>query len=83
MSSHSMITFPCPSCEEMISLTRSQAIAPCPFCEVERQAVFTVSVLEQQPKHRGPTEKGYHARCFRPDARPSQGTRQIHTPGAH
>ncbi|MEN8694248.1 MAG: hypothetical protein ABF334_05535 [Akkermansiaceae bacterium] len=67
----------------MISLTRSQAIAPCPFCEVERQAVFTVSVLEQQPKHRGPTEKGYHARCFRPDARPSQGTRQIHTPGAH
>ena len=76
------MTFPCPSCEKMISLTGTQAIGPCPYCSVELQAIFTVNILDEKPQLRGPDEKGYDARCFRPDGRPSQSSRHVHTPRA-
>lgn len=66
------MTFPYPTCEKMISLTGQQVVGPCPYCQNELQAIFTVNTISGTPKLRCPEERGYDARSFRPDNRPKE-----------
>ncbi|MDA8992061.1 hypothetical protein N9F61_01315 [Akkermansiaceae bacterium] len=82
MSGRSVITFPCPSCDQMISLSGKQAVGPCPHCQTEIQALFNAAVVTRLIDHSGPSEKGYDARCFRPDGRSQESDWRSHTPQA-
>jgi len=76
------MTFPCPACDLVISLTGQQAVGPCPYCQTEIQALFNVVAIDRLPSHLGPSEKGYDARCFRPDGRSLGSDWRSHTPQA-
>lgn len=83
MSERSVMTFPCPSCDQVLSLSGQQAVGPCPYCQTEIQAAFNVTVIKRLSPNKGPDEKGYDARCFRPDGRLQGEDWRSHTPSAH